>query len=386
MPGPFRRWLRMAAPLLLLAALSCRWQLVPRAWRGGAGGNTLKADAAALTSTVVTPHLQAPIAPGRNVLWCATFQLAWNEVCDLIDEPVRLAGDPPMAAILNRRDVTKDCLDSPSYLATAGFIRDGILQRIPRQLTRKFGPGADGRFHPITSKRPQDIIAYAYLLKDLRFATPFEDLDGPLYFGEAPTPVQAFGTYGVKRDRLTHGRMRTQVVVLDYRDPDDLVIELKSSAAGDRLILAKVVPGKTLAATVAAVTERAKADAGDTMQVDDVLAVPKMNFDLTRHYDEVTGRRLLPTNPKVARDVLILQADQHIRFRLDEAGSRLESSSTISIGCSAAPAADRLMIFNKPFLILMQRRDAKAPYFALWVGNSELLVPSPETAAALTPP
>ena len=32
------------------------------------------------------------------------------------------------------------------------------------------------------------------------------------------------------------------------------------------------------------------------------------------------------------------------------------------------------MIFDKPFLIMLQRSDAKMPYFALWVDNAELLV------------
>jgi hypothetical protein len=33
------------------------------------------------------------------------------------------------------------------------------------------------------------------------------------------------------------------------------------------------------------------------------------------------------------------------------------------------------MVFDKPFLILMQRADSKLPYFALWIGNTELLLP-----------
>jgi hypothetical protein len=32
------------------------------------------------------------------------------------------------------------------------------------------------------------------------------------------------------------------------------------------------------------------------------------------------------------------------------------------------------MVFDKPFLIMLQIRDADAPYFALWVANPELLV------------
>ena len=32
-------------------------------------------------------------------------------------------------------------------------------------------------------------------------------------------------------------------------------------------------------------------------------------------------------------------------------------------------------VFDKPFLIMLQRKDAEMPYFALWVDNTELLMP-----------
>ena len=78
---------------------------------------------------------------------------------------------------------------------------------------------------------------------------------------------------------------------------------------------------------------------------------------------------------------------------------RLRSESHISFGCAAEapPPRNRVMIFNKPFLIMLQRSDAKMPYFALWIGNAELLQrvdpsilessPSPlESSSSPTPP
>ena len=34
----------------------------------------------------------------------------------------------------------------------------------------------------------------------------------------------------------------------------------------------------------------------------------------------------------------------------------------------------RRFAFDRPFLIIMMRKDAAMPYFALWVANSELLL------------
>ena len=81
-------------------------------------------------------------------------------------------------------------------------------------------------------------------------------------------------------------------------------------------------------------------------------------------------------NPAVAKDLVILSALQNIRFELNEKGARLRSESHMAIGCAASPEpeAPRMMIFDKPFLVMLARQDAQVPYFALWVENAELMV------------
>jgi serine protease inhibitor len=78
----------------------------------------------------------------------------------------------------------------------------------------------------------------------------------------------------------------------------------------------------------------------------------------------------------MADDLTLLLALQNIRFQMDEKGVRLQSEAHMSFGCSAPynPRPKHEMIFDKPFLIMMMRKDATLPYFALWVANPELLV------------
>jgi hypothetical protein len=107
----------------------------------------------------------------------------------------------------------------------------------------------------------------------------------------------------------------------------------------------------------------------------DVLIVPKFNFDVTVGFDELTGRRLVSSNPKVAEDLFLLAALQNNRFQMDEKGVRLRSEVGMGFGCAAAtPPRGREFIFDKPFLVLMQRKGEAAPYFALWAGSAELMV------------
>ena len=86
---------------------------------------------------------------------------------------------------------------------------------------------------------------------------------------------------------------------------------------------------------------------------------------------------------KTTNDLQITSAVQNIRFQMDEKGVRLKSESHISIGCSAngPPRIDYFLIFDKPFLLLLQRTDAEMPYFALWVDNAELLVSQTKSVA-----
>ena len=72
----------------------------------------------------------------------------------------------------------------------------------------------------------------------------------------------------------------------------------------------------------------------------------------------------------------IVLAVQNIRFRLDEHGAILKSEAADGEEVRVRkPKKPRQFIFDKPFLILLERKDAAQPYFALWVDNPELLVP-----------
>ena len=33
-----------------------------------------------LKRTLITPHMEEPIVPGKNLIYCSTFQIAWNEL------------------------------------------------------------------------------------------------------------------------------------------------------------------------------------------------------------------------------------------------------------------------------------------------------------------
>ncbi len=336
----------------------------------------LTAEAADLQQTLVTAHLDVPLDKGKNVLWCGTFQLAWNEVCSLVGEDIHFAErEPPEVGLLNQKSFTRRDLDEASYVAVADFVRNNVHARIRAELDKKFHGEAAPRFIPPEdlTPRPQDIVAYCYLFKKLSFPEPFERIDKPIVFGGSEVPCFGIGP----GKKAQHAKLYAQVAVLYYENQDDFAVELKTKAEGDRLLLAKLSPEATLRKTIERVQDRAGKSEPHASFPGDILEVPKLNFDITRRYAELQGQRLSLKNPQVAKDLMILSALQNIRFLLNEKGVKLRSEAHIAIGgCSAeAPRRPaRQMIFDKPFLTLMQRAEAKTPYFALWVDNPEILV------------
>ncbi|HEY5313758.1 MAG TPA: hypothetical protein VIK18_14620, partial [Pirellulales bacterium] len=53
--------------------------------RGRPEPSTPLVAAAKLPRTDILPHCDGPIVPGRNYVYCATFQLAWDKLREQVD-------------------------------------------------------------------------------------------------------------------------------------------------------------------------------------------------------------------------------------------------------------------------------------------------------------
>ncbi len=324
-----------------------------------AGPAVLQVDANDLEATVVTPHLEYTITGDENVLWCATFQLAWNELCDLLGGLVQsdIAGAAEMTTILNRQTVDTNDLDEASYVALAGYPTGGpddILDRITVALDEKFAGAARPQLLPVRG----DLVAgewltYTCLVKSLPFRWAFERdrRRGVTFAGRG---VQTFGIYQLVSRQKDEVRAASQVIVYDYQSKDDFIIELKTRSESDRLILAKIQPAATLVETIRSVQTRLGETSGGSMVEMSSLRIPVLDFDILRRYHELS-----PVGTAV----------QKVRFKLDETGAVLKSWAV------AIESLPQPLIFDKPFLLMLQRVGAETPYFALWVANAELLVP-----------
>jgi hypothetical protein len=335
----------------------------------------LKTDLADLKDTqlVVSPDL--PLPANTNMLWCGTLQLAWNEAVNLVGEKLHFSRPSSAADLLNQSAFDRADLDPGSYVAVADFERNHVEDEIRAALQKTFHGAASPELIPNVPPNPlpDDFLAYAYLYKNLAFAHPFAD-DVDLSFQDQP--VKAFGFSAHELDEDT----RSQVTICDYLSPDDFVIRIATRSAGDELILAKVKPGTTLAATIATVLGRAAHPSTEYLEQEDSLKVPKLNFDLRRNFGELEGLVLQPTPAaKLKSKLIVSQVEQLVRFQLNEKGAILKSEAVVAMVGAVAGGFEKpphRLIFNAPFLLLLKQKNAPLPYFALWIGNRTLLIPA----------
>ncbi len=320
----------------------------------------LIADARKLKRTIVTAHLEQRILRGQNILWCNTFQLAWNKLKHRLGKQIKLKNTPNIVSILNRNTVSKDDLDESSFVAMAGFVKDGIISQIRSALKGKYKEQAPKVFlEEEKSLSRDDLIAFAYLFKQLPFQWTFKRFKSPMSFGKGKVASFGFYQYQYKDHSPQTIKAARQVLIQDYRNDNNFILELKVQSEKDRLILAKVPASSTLLETVRLIKLRLKHPHRVRLHRKDTLKVPVLDFDIKKDYSEL---------PKP-----FVVAQQQIRFRLNEKGAILKSRGKMRM--MSAGYVPRNLIFNKPFLILLIQKKAKNPYFALWVNNVELLVP-----------
>lgn len=326
----------------------------------------------AADKTTVTAALDVPHEKGKNIVWCNTFQLAWDTLGHgFCGEALRLEGTPPLEKSLNATSAGEKDIDADSVFVKTGIVTPKLLEDINATLKKRFGDNAPKPLE--AGPGEQAVLAYAFLFKNLAFKKPFErQRDALKWLGEGgrDAPLQAFGI--MKMDGTVPPDVASQVQILhEDRGGGGYIIELKTASRFDRLILAQAEPKATLKETLDAVRETVKNPRREpfTIQISDQCVVPNIHLALERNYDEILNRKVL--NDKL-KDGSLAVARQDIRFDLDEKGTTLKSSAELLVPKNGH--APRGIVFDRPFLLYMERSGAMNPYLVIWFENAELFV------------
>jgi hypothetical protein len=325
-----------------------------------------------LQRTVIVPTLDTPMPEGKNVIWCSSFQLAWNKLKrDIVRGPISLNEGQEVADRLNSAVQSESDLSEGTFYAAAGWDINGIQDEIRREMAKRF-PGT-----PVHLPPPDELCgtAYGYLRANVKFTKPyFEHPEGFRFANDRV--VTGFGL-GRAHHSGNH-ELRNQVNVLyaiaDAGQMTSYAIDLCRNSSPNQIVAAVLAPGATLAECLTKHGQYVATKGPDawmkSLADHDELRVPNTRWRLEHHFKELENRKIqVDERPAL----LIRSAVQAIDFSLDKSGAALSSESSMDVGKKGDIAGPRLFYFDQPFLLIMKKRDAEHPFFVMWIENDELL-------------
>jgi len=273
-------------------------------------------------------------------------------------------------------------LEEKSFYATAGFIHDGILEQIQKQMAKRFPSEPVPVFSELYRTLPDAIAAYSFLSVNVGFKYPFYVYNKVFSFEDsngAHTGVTAFCGQLYPHDSDYHW-VREQVEILYYKYSDsqkttEFAVDLCKHTQPYQVILACIPRRNTLGEAVVEVEKNISEFKHDPdykvrcrLGRNDTLIVPDVLYKLTHHFKELLGKYL---GNRQWRDYFFFEAMQMIDFSLSRTGVSLKSEARIGIARNGEP---RKLHFDRPFLIYVQKREAGTrPFFVMWVDNAELM-------------
>jgi prepilin-type processing-associated H-X9-DG protein len=345
-------------------------------------------DSKSLKQTSVVATLDCPLPEHKNAIWCSTFQMAWDKFReDVIREPIQVLGAQELASRLNGAPFPAASIEEKSYYAVAGFVKDGIVEQIHREMKRRFPlepvPAFDNRY------RTSDVIlAYAYLNVDVAFEYPYYACPSAFDFQNSAGTRTGITAFRAQTSGQSSGynRVREQTEILYYEDVHssdtaEFAVDLSKRTQPYQVVLARVPRRSTLGEAARTLQEKIAGFKNDPnyallckLGSADTLIVPDVAYKLTHHFDELLGKSL--GNPQW-RTRYIFEAMQTIDFTLSRTGVVLKSEARLATkGKAFKPEKPRHLHFDRPFLICVQKRGPNAtPFFLMWVDNAELMKP-----------
>ena len=297
--------------------------------------------------TEFIPTLENKISYNKNSVYCATLLLAWDEIRKQINSPLSISDEYFDLKLLNKSTSFDHVLKSNEY-EVEGTV-DGDL-----------------------------ITARAEFNKSLPFELKLQNFKNKLTFDGQK--VSSFGVYGY--DSNEHLKI---IKITYYKNDNNFIIKLLPRDNEHEIILFKTNKKFNSIAEMTIEIEKL-IEIGKTEKKnekinwkyyyssEDEVIIPKFNFNIETNYTKLEGKRFSANK----QNFQIERVWQRTAFILDESGAEIESEAEIEVASEEIEEEyekpkPKKMIFDKPFLILLKRTDAKSPYFGLWTTNTELM-------------
>ena len=291
--------------------------------------------------------LENEISDSKNSIYCATLLFAWDEIRKEINSPLSIPSKFTELNLLNSSTSFSDVLENNEYESSIEI-------------------------------NGNSIIAKAEFDKSLPFEHELQNLSNKLTFNNQK--VAAFGLIGL----CTYEQFQN-IKIIYYKNDSNFIVKLLPKEKEHEVILfmseKKFNSISEMNKEIERLTEIGKKEIKNNKinwkyyyKEDDQLIIPKFNFNIETNYDSLEGNKFSSEN----ENYNIERAFQRTAFKLDQSGAIIESEAEIEVVVEEIEEIEKpkpkKMIFDKPFLILLKRKDAKNPYFGLWNTNTELMI------------
>jgi hypothetical protein len=295
--------------------------------------------------TDFVPTLENGISKDRNSIYCVTFLYAWDEIRSKIGAPIQIKQSLSDLTLINNSRSFVESLKEEEYTAT------GIIEG-------------------------NSIVAKAEFRKSLPFDINLISYNHKLQF--AGTWVESFGLRG-------HDYNRTQMVEIKYYQNDDnFILALHPKDKDQEIILFKSENRFHTLAEMCSELDKlsvlgSRLKDGENnwrycIRKEDDIIIPKINFDIQTNYKSIVGNTFHANK----NEYNIGTAWQRTAFDFNEKGAEIESEAEAYVTIALEKEEidkprPKTMKFDKPFLLILKRKDSAKPYFAIWITNPELM-------------
>lgn len=327
-----------------------------------------------LKRTTILPALDSPILKNHNIIWCSSFQLAWNELKDnIIKAPILLGENQELAGLLNQANQSKQDIMEDEYYARAGLVGENIIETIQQEMKQKYPNEPVPSFEDVL---PGDsIVSYSFLSANVRFKIPYFENDKELVYTDSTGNKTSITSFGIReQDDYAFFKLRRQIKILFCERDEEFkvmkcAVDLCQESSPNQIVLAMIEPKETLIETLSYIDQQYKNTPEDEYYHEfgpnDVLLVPNIFWRIVHRFNELEGKTI--QNPEY-QGWPIQRAMQVIQFRLDRSGAELKSESKLYV-----QPIPTFYVFDRPFLIYIKKRGADYPFFTMWVDNADLL-------------
>ena len=304
-----------------------------------------KVELSSLKESEFIPTLEHTLPRTKNNIYSAALLLAWNEIRKEIKRPINIDPEYIDLVKINKSDSFRNALLENDYKAS-GSIHDNFIN-----LKAEFN-------------------------KSLPFRRSLTSYPDRLTFNKEK--VYSFG-------KVRGGDEAQEVItILYYKNDEKFILKLNPKDSEHEIILSKSTKKlETFANHLDHIEKqipkgqiekgKKKTEWKYLLSGFDEVLIPKFSFNIEHNYPSLTGSKI-----RANGEVLEIETvSQRIAFILDEKGAQIESEAEIDLTTEEEELEEKprpkKMHFNKPFCIILKRKNSDKPYFAMWVSNSELM-------------